>query len=736
MDMNLYKISEYDCGQSFTHFSFLLHKIYLKHWNRMNRRGIFNFLLILTISLLFSFPSYSTTVKVACVGNSVTYGYGIENRMKTYPKQLQELLGQGYDVRNFGHSGATLLKKGHNPYWKTSEMSEALAFKPDIVIIHLGLNDTDPRNWPKFRDDFTKDYLELIRTFQSTHKPVRIWICRMTPIFTRHPRFKSTTRTWYRMIQTEIERVAEVAHVGLIDLYTPLYNRPDLFPDALHPTEEGAGILAQTVFHSITGDFGGLQLSSLFSDHMVLQQNKPIRFYGTANAGSIVSVNFAGKTVKTEVPNTGKWNVQFPPMQADNISYNVSIKNETKEIVLSDVVLGEVWLCSGQSNMAFPLRNALTAKEDIAHAQNSKLRFFDMKEIAPTSSIAWTDSVLDAVNRLQYFKPTVWALSNSLTAAHCSAIAYHFGKQIQEKLNVPVGLILNAVGGSPTESWIARRSLEDDPLFVDYFRDWKNNDFIDSWVRKRGVENIANATNISLQQHPYKPSYLYESAIRPLRNYTIAGAIWYQGESNADRVELYEQLFPALVKSWRTAFGWDFPFFYVQLSSMEVGRESWGLFRDCQRRFMYKIPNSGMAVSSDLGNRTDVHPRRKKEVGERLARLALAQTYQFAMVKSGPNFKSAVFDKDCVIVDFTDAARLKTIHDEPLKAFEVAGKDKVFYPATAIIKGDKVFVTSEKVPLAYYVRYGWSSYSEGNLVNEADLPASTFFSEYKLTIKE
>ena len=189
--------------------------------------------IILHITLILSLLSgHAQPVKVACVGNSVTYGYKLADRSShAYPAQLQQLLGDDYRVENFGHSGATLLEKGHNPYRELPALKNAIAFEPDIVVIHLGLNDTDPRNWPYYRDQFTTDYIDLIRTFRQLKPDTKVWICRMTPIFSWHPRFKSSTRVWYDQVQQEIERVAKVTGVSLIDLNTPLFNRPDLFPN-------------------------------------------------------------------------------------------------------------------------------------------------------------------------------------------------------------------------------------------------------------------------------------------------------------------------------------------------------------------------------------------------------------------------------------------------------------------------------------------------------------------------
>ena len=198
--------------------------------------------------------SQAQKIKVACVGNSVTYGYGIENReTNCYPVQLQQMLGDAYEVENFGHSGATLLNKGYRPYTQQEAYQKALRFAGDYVIIHLGLNDTDPRAWPNYRDDFVRDYLSLIESFRKANPKCKVWVCRMTPISHRHPRFKSGTRDWYWMEQALIEEIARIAGATLVDLQEGLYDRPDLLPDALHPNAEGAGILARTVYGALTG---------------------------------------------------------------------------------------------------------------------------------------------------------------------------------------------------------------------------------------------------------------------------------------------------------------------------------------------------------------------------------------------------------------------------------------------------------------------------------------------------
>lgn len=679
---------------------------------------------IVTFSALAANP-----IKVACIGNSVTYGAGIaERETMAYPAQLQNILGNNYQVENFGHSGATLLKKGHNPYWNLSEFKQAVEFNPDIAIIHLGLNDTDPRNWPRFRDQFNKDYTQLIELFQK--RGAEVWICKMTPIFHTHPRFKSGTRDWFWQIQKEIERIAETTQVGLIDLHTPLYSRPDLFPDALHPTAEGATILAETVFTAISKKYTEVKLAPIFSDNMVLQRNKSIVIWGKGTPNNRVTVTIGKASESTVVQNNGAWQAILPAMPAGG-PHTIKVDDGVTTKAISNILIGEVWLCSGQSNMAFELSQSHEAELAIENANNNQIRLYNMKEIAATDNSEWDDDVLNKINELQYYNPTTWTISSKQSAAKFSAVGYYFGVMLQKELNVPIGLIHNAIGGSTTESWIDRYTLEHNPILVDLLYNWSNNDFIDSWVRGRASINTKQSDNPH-QRHPFHPAYLFESGIAPINRLNIAGVIWYQGESNAHNVELHEELLPSLVRSLRNTWNDDqLPFYYAQLSGMKFGRETWGHFRDSQRRLLYNIPNSGMAVTSDIGEENDVHPTKKKEVGERLARWALADTYNKSLVKSGPLLDNIEIVGNTIVVRFQHVKKLKTSDNKPVRELEIAGRNKIYKPATAIIKGNALHVSSNEVEHPYFIRYAWSSFSEGNLVNEKQLPASTFSNEFE-----
>lgn len=666
------------------------------------------------------------TIKVACVGNSITYGYGIENReQNSYPSVLQRLLGKGYKVGNFGHSGATLLSKGHRPYIQQEEYQKALAFAGDIVVIHLGINDTDPRNWPNHRNDFVKDYLTLISSFKKANPKARIVIARMSPLSHRHPRFESGTRDWHAEIQQAIALVAQQTNAQLIDFHEPLYHFPQMLPDAVHPNAQGAAILAQVVYGAITGDYGGLQLPEIYSDNMVLQHGQSLPLHGTANAGTKITVTIGNQQLNTTADSNGKWQVTLAPLAAKE-TYTLQITAGKEKRIFKNVVAGEVWLCSGQSNMEFEMFQASTGERDIPQAENPNIRLFDMEARWRTDNAnAWELSALDSINQLQYYKPAQWEVCSPKTVRAFSAVAYYFGRTLQKDLDMPIGLICNAVGGSPTESWVDRGTLEYE--FPRILNNWRENDFIMDWVRQRAGENIAKATD-KLQRHPYEPAYLFEAGILPLAKYPIKGVIWYQGESNAHNKDAHSKLFPLLVKSWRTEFNNpQMPFYYVQLSS--INRPSWGWFRESQRRLMKVVPHSGMAVSYDYGHSTDVHPKNKQPIGERLAQWALADTYGRKVLPSGPLFRSATFNGKVATVAFDYARGMHPADGKTLRGFELSNGNGIFYPATAEVIGEEVKVTSEEVSTPKMVRYGFSPVTDGNLVNEANLPASTFTSE-------
>lgn len=662
--------------------------------------------------------------RVACIGNSITYGYKLPEREKyAYPSQLQQLLGPEYLVGNFGHSGATLLKHGHRPYNKTEEYTKALEFNPDIAVIHLGINDTDPRNWPNYNSEFIGDYLSLIDTLRSVNPDVRIILAELTPLRAGHPRFETGTRDWRLEIQKAIRTVADKAGVELIDFNAPLRDRQDELWDNVHPWVEGARLLAETAYSGITGDYGGLSLPAIWQDGMVVQRDRPLDVHGTADAGTKVAVILDNRRYSTTADNRGQWSVTTAPL-VTGPEYSMRVTAGSDTLDINGILAGEVWIASGQSNMEFYLDWAKGGGKEVDNARDTLLRFYDMKEIARTDAVLWPDSIREQVNRLEYYRPSVWTPATTDYAGWYSAVAYWFGRQLRDSLDVPVGIISNPVGGSPTESWIDINTLEREIPGI--LRDPRHNDYLQPWVQSRIDDNIGKDTD---GRHPYEPSYLFAAGVRPLGGYPVRGAIWYQGESNAHNIELHERLFPLLVQSWREEFGNDtMPFNYVQLSSLD--RPSWPEFRDSQRRLASRVPHTAMAVSSDLGDSLDVHPWEKRPVGERLARIALHNTYGFNDLEwQGPTLASARADGNRITLTFSHANGLKARNGGSPIGFEIAETEGIYYPATAVTNDNTVTLMNENVSKPRYVRYGWQPYTRADLVNSAGLPASTFKAE-------
>ena len=669
-------------------------------------------------------PKVEPKIKVSCVGNSITYGMRLDNREEeSYPAQLQKLLGERYEVGNFGKSGATLLRRGHRPYFKQEEFRQAMDFAGDIVVIHLGINDTDPRNWPHYQDEFVGDYLALVDSLRKVNPKARFLIARMTPIGSDHARFISGTKTWHGQIQDAIETVAYAAGAELIDFYEPLHRFPWLFPDAVHPTAEGAAILAKTVYSGITGDYGGLQVSPMFSDHMVLPREKTFAIQGKADAGEKVMVTVDAAVYQAVADNRGRWCVEIGPHPAGTGS-QLRIQSATASLVYRDVAFGDIWLCSGQSNMEFEVRQS----SDATPRPDAGLRLYDMKCNWRTDNVDWPASALDSVNRLQYFAPTRWMPTSDAAIARFSAVGYAFGQMLRDSLQVPIGLICNAIGGSTTESWIDRETLE--TRYPAILRDWLHNDLIMEWARGRAEKNLSNRAasvdgyGLVPTRHPYEPCYNFEAGILPLDHYPITGVIWYQGESNAERVEVHEELFPLLVDSWRSYFS-DIPFYFVQLSSLN--RTCWPIFRDYQRRLMDSRPGLGMVVTSDLGDPTDVHYRQKRPVGERLAMQALEKHYGHAVKADGPLAKEVARVGQDVYVDFYPQEALRSVDGGPIVGFEVQdAADGLFHPVAAEVSGGLVRLDCAAIRAPKAVRYAWQPYTRANLVNATGLPASTF----------
>ena len=465
-----------------------------------------------------------------------------------------------------------------------------------------------------------------------------------------------------------------------------------------------------------------LSLAPIFSDGMVVQRQQPIRVRGLASAGEKVKVEFMSSQQTAICDKEGRWEVCFPAQKAGG-PYVLKAESEGEEVVVRDIYIGEVWLCSGQSNMQLPVRETANASEDIANAsQQKRVHLYQMRPSRIPFAEAWEKTYVDSLRRNEYYRPAQWTKCDAKTVAEFSAIGYHFGCLLSEKLDCHVGVICNAVDGSLCESWIDSQTLASG--CPDLNKEWWTEPLIQQWARNRAKTNLKNYPD-ALPHHPYAPSYLFDCGIAPLDGVTLAGVLWYQGEGNAHNATLHEQLFPLLQKSWRTHFAApELPFYFVQLSGIST-LPTWGHFRDSQRR-LGVLPRTYMTVSHDLGEAKNIHPKRKREIAERLVAAALVHEYGQTGVPSGPVYLGAELKSNKVLLHFQYGKGMRTSDGKAPQGFEVAGKNGTFVPAKARIVGETIEVWSDAVAQPQQVRYAWDSFPQTNVVGSNGFPISTF----------
>jgi sialate O-acetylesterase len=480
---------------------------------------------------------------------------------------------------------------------------------------------------------------------------------------------------------------------------------------------------------------GEVRLPKMLSSHMVLQRERPIHLWGWADPGEQVSVSMHGASAAGKADDLGHWSLYLPPEKAGG-PYSLTIAG-SNSITLDDVLVGDVWFASGQSNMQFPLAgfpgNAemQNGAEEIRNATQPNLRLLHVADKAAPYPLQDIQS------------DSGWTLCTPETAANFSAAAYFFGREIAAKEHVPVGLIDSSWGGTPAEAWLSMDSLGADAALMPVFAEWayKSRDHEDMpaiRAAEKRDDDAAKAANQPLPKHPFRPNldswapaWLYNGMVAPVVNYPIKGVIWYQGESNSDnrRASLYERLFPALIADWRRQWReGDFPFLFVQLANFKSSpMESWAIVREAQRRTL-ALANTGMAVTIDIGNPDNVHPADKQDVGARLALAARDIAYGERVEDSGPMYRQTSVEGSGLRVWFDHAEGLAA-KGGALAGFEVAGDDGKFVTADAQIKGESIVVSSSGVTSPKYVRYGWENAPVLHLYNSAGLPASPFTSE-------
>jgi sialate O-acetylesterase len=477
----------------------------------------------------------------------------------------------------------------------------------------------------------------------------------------------------------------------------------------------------------------------LFTDGAVLQRGMPVPVWGTADDGEKVTVKFQGQEVSTTAKD-GKWMVKLASLKASGPSV-LKIEGKNK-VEIADVLVGEVWICSGQSNMEWILKNSADADSAIAQANDPMLRLYTVPKNV-------SDEPVTSIKGNEKPGQRYWLASDSDSAARFSAVGYFFGRDLRKALGVPVGLIHTSWGGTNAESWTSKRTLEAEPSLKPLLDDYAKvlaaypqakEKYEAAQAEHRTKATAAKAEGKPVPKAPPAPpgpnsphvAGLYNAMIAPLVPYGIAGAIWYQGESNAGRAYQYRTLMPAMIKDWRENWGQgDFTFLMVQLAPYmkivaEPTESNWAELREAQLKTTQTLPKVGMAVITDVGEENDIHPKKKEPVGARLALAARAITYGDRIVGSGPEYTGMDVTGDRAVLKFKNVGQGLVAKDGPLKGFAIAGEDHRFVNADAEIEGDTVVVHSEKVATPVAVRFGWANFPVVNLWNKDGLPATPF----------
>lgn len=480
-----------------------------------------------------------------------------------------------------------------------------------------------------------------------------------------------------------------------------------------------------------------VSLPTLFTDHMVLQKDAPVTVWGWADAGEQVTVSIDGVTKSATAGDNGKWSLKLDQLKAGEPT-KMTVKGKN-EITINDVLVGEVWLCSGQSNMAWRVADAQNFEQEKAAADFPKIRMF---YVASGSATTPQEKCVGA-----------WMVCSPQNVGNFTATGYFFGREIHKSLGVPVGLINSSVGGTAIEAWTSDDVMKDKPELKGIYDKWQQLVAeYDSPEAKEKFETETAAWKTAVEaakaegkpapkppQHAGRsrmdgnhPANLFNGKIAPLIPYAIRGAIWYQGESNAGDGKLYGFQLPLMIKDWRARWGQgDFPFAWVQLPNFQArsndpnGTPSWALLRESMSKTL-ELPNTGMSVNIDIGEANNIHPKNKQEAGRRLALWALAKVYGKAQPYSGPLFDKLSVAGSEATVTFKHTDGGLVAKDGELKGFAIAGADKKFVWASAKIVGDKVVVSAPEVKEPVAVRYAFGQNPECNLTNGAGLPASPF----------
>ncbi len=489
-------------------------------------------------------------------------------------------------------------------------------------------------------------------------------------------------------------------------------------------------VIASAAVHFVQAD---VVLAPLFQDGAVLQQGKPVPVWGTARPGESVEVQFQGQRKNAVAGTTGQWKIVLDPLPASDTPSEMRVAADNN-LKIADILVGEVWICSGQSNMAWTVKGSKDFPQESANANLPLIRQFKVE--------------LSAAEAPQETVRGGWTACSPSTVGGFTAVGYFFGRDLHKALGVPVGLINTSYGGTAIESWMSDDALRSDPAFAPVFERWKQflagypnrerlyQEQMKKWQADR--QTAAAEGRTFTQRSPKQPdgpvsrltpSGLFNAMVHPLTPYAIRGIIWYQGETNAPRFAEYAALFTGMIDQWRRSFDQgNVPFYFVQLANLERSSDptavQWAFQREAQAAAL-KLPGTGMAVAADIGEADNIHPKNKQEVGRRLALIALALAYEKNGEYSGPVFVSATPEGRSIRVRFAHAKGLRLLEGAS-NGFEIAGADKIFHPATVAIEGESLLAASAAVDQPVAIRYAWRNNPAISLYNAKDLPAPPF----------
>ncbi len=483
-----------------------------------------------------------------------------------------------------------------------------------------------------------------------------------------------------------------------------------------------------------------ISLPTIISDNMVLQQNTEVKLWGKANANESVSIKTSwDKEYQTVAGEDGKWFIKIKTPKAIK-NQSIVFEGQNK-IEVKNVLIGEVWLCSGQSNMEFGVgymnkhyNGVINYNEEIKNADYPDIHLFKVER-----NMSPEEELDDCTGH--------WEVCSTESIETFSAVGYFFGRKLFQELNTPVGLIESAYGGTHAESWTKRSVMVNDSIYKDLLsefhssRDNYEEDLKEYKVLKQEYDKEIESISLERRNKIKKPSKpkginhkkalstLWNAMINPIVNYSIKGVIWYQGESNSIRYQDYQHVFTKMINSWRTEFEKpNLPFYFVQIAPHYKQPPE---IREAQLNTWKSVDHTGMVVITDAGDSTNIHPRNKLVPGERLAAWALANDYGKKVPYSGPLYQSMKVKENSVVLSFAYTQGGLSCPDDKLRGFTVASEDGTFYPALASIKGNKVVLTSNQVNHIKYVRYGWDKYCNMNLYNGSGFPASPFRTDIK-----